>query len=374
MAWWLFRKKGSKNWHVGWRNEDTGKLESKTTRTADRQIAKQRAVQFERDRYEVSTHPTPYRLEDALTALVAEKKRAKRSRATLEITDCKARHLLRIMGEDFNVRDWTRETSHHYLDKRRAEEASDLTISYELGQLRQALYIAHGHTPPLYGRDPKTIWPKAALENAYIPQDTYWTIEQYYVAQDPALAVVSRRDHVAVYCNTGVRFSELYRIEAIHVDLENARVFIEGTKSASTREKKARRWVPLNAIALEVVERRLRLHPIGPLFPDFWSRSRLVQDMKKVGRRARVPAMSANDFRRTFATWCAEADVAESTVIKWMGHTSSTMIRRVYQQLSERRAASEGAKLSAFVGGSPAGSTYPAERVRTDAEHAPKLQ
>jgi integrase len=159
------------------------------------------------------------------------------------------------------------------------------------------------------------------------------------------------QDDVAIYCNTGVRYRELYRLEAKLVDLELKRVYVPGTKT-----KSAKRWVPLNAIALEVVQRRMALYPTGPLFPDRWSRSRLVQDMRRVAKRAGVPAVSANDFRRTFATWCGEAGVDESTVVSWMGHTSSKMVRRVYQQLSDRRASSEGAKLSAFVAATPAAS------------------
>jgi integrase len=73
----------------------------------------------------------------------------------------------------------------------------------------------------------------------------------------------------------------------------------------------------------------VKLYPTGPLFPDRWSRSRLVQDMRKVAKRARVPVVSANDFRRTFATFCGDSGVDETTCYRWMGHTSGAMIRRV---------------------------------------------
>lgn len=341
-GWWLFRKKNSKSWHVGWRDSKTGKVKSKSANTTDRAIAKQRAVQYERDRFTAEASAPAYSLTDALSMLLDSKRRNKRSAATMEITTLKCRHLIRVLGANFDVSQTTLEHSNMYVDQRRAEGAHDHTITKELGQLKQALRLAWRMTPPRFERDPSTIWPKEALENAYTPQDTYWTLEQYRAAQYHGIE--SRIDHVAMYCNTGVRLSELYRLEAQHVDLALARLWVPGTKT-----KSAKRWVPLNAIALEVVVRRKALHPEGPLFPDRWSRSRLVQDMKRVGRRAGVPAVSANDFRRTFATWCGEAGVDESTVISWMGHTSSKMVRRVYQQLSARRSASEGAKLSAFV-------------------------
>jgi integrase len=342
----LPKKSTRRNWHIGWRGED-GKVRSRSAATTDRAIAKRRGVKYERDRFEAEAHAPAYKLTDALDDLVAHKKRSKRSAATIEITECKCGHLRRVLGDDFDVAKTTLADSNMYVDQRRAEGAHDHTITKELGQLKQALRLARRATPPRFERDPSTIWPKEALENAYVPRDTYWTLEDYRTAQYHGIE--SRADHVAIYCNTGVRYRELYRLEAKHVDLELSRIYVAGTKT-----KSAKRWAPLNAIALEVIQRRVALYPTGPLFPDRWSRSRLVQDMRRVAKRAGVPAVSANDFRRTFATWCGEAGVDESTVVSWMGHTSSKMVRRVYQQLSVRRASSEGAKLSAFVAATPA--------------------
>lgn len=69
--------------------------------------------------------------------------------------------------------------------------------------------------------------------------------------------------------------------------------------------------------------------------------------MKKVCKRAGLPRVSTNDFRRTFATWCADYGVDESVCCNWMGHTSNAMVRRVYQQLSEKRSAGQAARLEA---------------------------
>lgn len=348
-GWWLFRKKNSSRWHVGWRDAQ-GKVRSRSARTSDRAIAKQRGVQYERDRFAAEADVPTYSLTDALDELLAHKKRNKRSDATIEIAVCKGGHLRRVFGVNRDVTTLTLEDSHHYIDIRRAEGAHDHTILKELAQLKQALYVARRATPPKFDRDPAVIWPKEALENAYQPRETYWTIEEYHTAQ--AHGVESRLDHVAMYCNTGMRHSELYRIEAQHVDVPGARLSVPGTKT-----KRAKRWVPLNAIALAVMVRRIAQHPTGQLFPDHWPSSTIADDMRRVGKRAGVPAVSANDFRRTFATWCGEAGVDEATCVKWMGHTNSTMIRRVYQQLSERRAATESAKLSAFVAVTPAATT-----------------
>lgn len=340
-GWWIFNKANSKSLHIGWRDEN-GKVRSRSAGTADRAIAKQRGIQFERERYAAEADIPAYRLADALADLVAHKKRVKRSAATLEITDCKCGHLLRVLGKDFDVTTTTIETSNGYLDQRRAEGAHDGTIHKELSQLRQALRLAWRAPVPKFHRDPSTMWPKEALENSYVPQEGYWTLEQYRAAQ--AHAVEGRADHIAMYCNTGMRLSELWRPCAEDIDRAHMRLWVPGTKT-----KGSRRFVPLNAIALEIVERRAKLYPKGPLFPDRWEREHLVRGMQRVAERAGVPAVSANDMRRTFATWCGEAGVDEGTVAKWMGHKSSQMVRLVYQKLSERRAATEGAKLSAFV-------------------------
>jgi len=365
---WIFKHPRSSYWKAGWRDLD-GKERTRSTKTTDRKLALQRARDFEREGDVPPSGPT-YSLEDALSELVAAKKRNKRSAATLEITDLKCRHLLRVFGKSRDVVTMTLEDSHRYIDQRRAEGAHDHTTLKELAQLLQALRIAYYTTPPRFPRDPKGVWPKAALENAYRPCDEYWTREQYATGQ--AHGIESRLDHVAMYCHTGVRLSELYRIEAKHVDLAGPRVFVDGTKSEHTKRRAAKRWVPLWGDALEVVRRRVELHPTGPLFPDRWSRSRLVQDMKRVGRRAGVPAMSANDFRRTFATWCGEAGVDERTCYGWMGHTSGTMIRRVYQQLTERRAAAQSGLLTTFAGTSEGTSSQGTDRVLSSAVTAAK--
>jgi integrase len=49
-----------------------------------------------------------------------------------------------------------------------------------------------------------------------------------------------------------------------------------------------------------------------------------------------VEPVTENDLRRTYSTWLAEAGVAESLLLKYMGHTSSAMLRRVYSQTTDR--------------------------------------
>jgi hypothetical protein len=103
-----------------------------------------------------------------------------------------------------------------------------LRSSKEVGNLLQACRIAGSQTRALFQRDPKPLWPKA-LDGAYEPVDRYWTREQYFAAMEQM--VPSRRDHVTEYCWTGVRYSELYVIEAKHIDELHRRAWVEGAKT-----------------------------------------------------------------------------------------------------------------------------------------------
>jgi integrase len=334
------RKPNSKFIYACWKDL-SGKTHERSTRTTDQKLAERRGRDLERAQDTIEDRPPTQTLEAALEELVSHKLREKRSAATLEITRCKVGHLLRVLGRRTMIDTITPRTVLLYLDQRRTEEAHDHTIAKEVLNLLQALRIARGQDAPLYHRDPKTLWPKA-LNGHYEPRDDYWTLEQYHCAQEHG--VVSRRDHVTVYCHTGCRYSELYRIEASDLDEVNRQVQVRGTKT-----KRAKRWVPVSSECWAVLRRRAQLYPTGTLFPDRWSRSRLVQDMKKVAKRAGVPRLSANGFRHTFCTWCGEAEVEERVCAEWMGHTSTAMIRRIYQHITARRSMAHRAKFAAFL-------------------------
>lgn len=336
---WLFRHPATPYWQAGWRCIRTGKSVSRSTRTADKKLAKQRGIRLERE-YDAADRAPTQTLHEALKALLEHKRRKKCSAATIEITECKAGHLLRLLGKPTPIDTLTLVQTERYLDVRRTEGSHDHTIHKELSNLLQALRVAKRHG--FYPGEPKALWP-SELDGAYTPQDTYLTVEQFNDAMGGMIE--SRRDHFAIYAHVGLRFSELYRLEAGHLNRFGRRLWVEGTKT-----KAARRWVDLDAAAYAVLYRRAEEHPEGLLFPDRWSRSRMVNDLKRVAKRTDTPAVSANDLRRTFSTWCADAGIDERTCLKWMGHTSSDMCRRVYQQLSARRGRAQIDLLSKYSG------------------------
>lgn len=350
---WVYKPSKSPYYYAAWRDLD-GRLRQRSTRTKDKAVARQRARQFEREHEAASRAPT-ITLEEALMELRDHKVRGERSVVTIEILECKGGHLLRLLGRHRMLDAITIRDTEQYLDKRKTEGASNHTIDKELSVLVQCLRRAQ-HLG-LYHSAPKAVWP-SMLRDTYTPRNRYYTREEFRRA---LLAMVpSRRDHFLVYCHTGLRHSELHAIEAQHVDHRLRRLHVPGTKTAA-----AGRVIDLTTEAYLALAARADEYPEGPLFPDVWHRSRIVKDLAKVHRRAglaparvkgepleppdpRLPA-SCNDFRRTFATWCADAGIAEMTVVRWLGHSSSRMIRKVYQQLSESRGREEVQRLDQLV-------------------------
>ena len=70
--------------------------------------------------------------------------------------------------------------------------------------------------------------------------------------------------------------------------------------------------------------------PGQPLFAPWRNRRRALRGACK---RAGIAPVSPNDLRRTFATWQAEAGVPEAGAASLLGHSSSTMVRRVYSKV-----------------------------------------
>ncbi len=298
-----------------WGYDANGVRWRESTHQADRKAAEVAARAIERKRADpaYAAAPKALPLEGVLQALRAEKVRAERAAATLELHDCKAGHLVRVLGRSYNVLTLTEERLTAYLDQRRQEGAGRHTVAKELGVLRGALRGAAAWNAGL--------WPRS-LTRYYKPKDRWLSVPEYraLLGQVPAL----RRDHVIAYCHTGARFSELYTITAEGVDLARGLVRLQGTKTDG-----AYRWVPISADLEEVLRRRIVLHPTGPLFEP-WQLSHMHSELKKHCRRAGIAGVSANDLRRTFCSWLCNAGVPEGQAAELLGHKGSLMVRRVY--------------------------------------------
>lgn len=278
----------------------------------------------------------------ALETLIGLRVRQKRAAGTIEKLELKSAHLLAYFGPQRDVRRMRLPDTTAYVAHRRAQRVSDSTIAIELGVLQAALrYLRRLER---YERDPDALWPDELSHGSGV-RDRWLPWAEYL--QVLAALAPEFRDHLVLYCACGLRFSELYSVRAVDL-IESAsghELRVRGTKTAN-----AARTVPVNPDALEVLQRRAEATPDGPLFPVTRSgpksqKAAWARALRSACRAARVGHVSTNDLRRTFASRAFQGGVAEALLIKWLGHTSPAMVRRVYAQASSEQHAREGAKL-----------------------------
>jgi integrase len=280
----------------------------------DRRAAEAIAIEIERRRASRASEPPSVKLIDALDALLAQDERAHRSAATIEIHTLKGRHLLRVFGPAFDLHHVSRSACTRYADQRVSEGASRHCVHMELATLRRACTVS-----------------EVPWSRAYMPEmGTVYTPRKAWLTHDQAralLAVLSpeQRDAVTCVLLLGVRKGELARLEARHLDHEREAVHVPGTKTEG-----ALRWVPAHRDAWEVLTRRAKARPSGPLFGPW---ENMTRDLARACKRAGVPRVSANDLRRTFVSWLANESESPLTVARLAGHTSTRMVERVYAQL-----------------------------------------
>jgi integrase len=292
---------------------------------------------------------------------IGMKVRAGRADGTISKLEDKSGALCRFFGAgERNAYTLTLADTTAYVVHRREAEVSDGTIAMEMAALTAALAYLKLHGK--YDRDPKALWPPE-LPHEFSKKRKRWLPWPEYLR---ILAAISAkwRDHFVMYCATGIRRGELYRILPKHVDLAGRTCVILGTKTPDDDGEPLERTVPLNADAHEVLERRMQDARRGePLFaleaPNWeahwvaWSRN-----LTRAAERAKVAHLMTVDCRRTFATWCAQQGVDETICIKWMGHRSTEMIRTVYRQVANWEHAQEGEKIPSrkrFLTPAPAG-------------------
>ena len=137
-----------------------------------------------------------------------------------------------------------------------------------------------------------------------------------------------KRDYLIMYAFLGLTYSELYRIGPTDIDWDGNQVYIRGTKTDYRR-----RTVPMDLKVRTILwERKDRT----PMFPT-WSASNMCRDIKKACAYASTdgtlkPA-TANDLRRTFATWLAREGVPLLNLAKLMGHSGTQMLTHVYARV-----------------------------------------
>jgi integrase len=261
---------------------------------------------------------------------------ANRAQSTRERGRISARHLARHLGIDLDMNAASLVLAgEHHMKERRKEGTGDGTIAKEVGY--GVMGLDRGRELGLFGGEPSGFIPKALRGYRYQPRTRVLTREEFAAlleaerkASGRCSWAIPRGDEMLAYVLTGARQAELYSTPKDDVDLSRRVLPIYGTKTDG-----AVREVPIVDELMPVIERRLRT-PGPMLFDQPWHRARMHQNLRRWCADAEIEPVTANDLRRTFATWMSEAGVAEGLLLKYMGHTSSTMLRRVYSQTTDR--------------------------------------
>ncbi len=227
-------------------------------------------------------------------------------------------HVARLLGaDDVNALDSARVGE--YADERTSEGASPETVRKELVTIKRALETAkeHGH----FLGEPRATMPRWRVR--YVPRKRWLTPAEL----DKLLAALGNDRHrrwvlLAVY--TGGRYSEVAAITWADVDRRAGTIRVAGTKTDGSD-----RHVPIPAPL-----KPLLTHPGAPGEAVAGTWPKVCRDLARACTKAKVPRVSPNDLRRTYASWLVQAGTSSYVVAQLLGHKTSRMVELVYGRLS----------------------------------------
>lgn len=314
--------------YYGYWTDVKGKHHRKTLRTRDPQVARSRL----RQRELVSTDPAAHGKHtlDQAVANLLDAVEAGNAAGTYRSYKQKARHLARVLGNP-ELSELDKGHGLAFVRQRKSERASDSTIHKELVVLRRALTEARERG--LWRGDPRSIVP--AIKVTYHPRERWLTPKQFewLLAEIPE----HRRLWAALAALAGGSLSEVERLLVEHVDLPNKRLRIPGKKRATRF-----RLVPIHPSLLPMlkaaIKRRTARDPLVARWPNVRRDLHAAVDRVNAASHKKLPKLpkvSPNDLRRTFASWLKQEGVDSLTVAHLMGHSSTRMIELVYGRLSD---------------------------------------
>jgi integrase len=322
----------NKTWWC-WGLDAKGKRWRRSTKQRDKRAAERAARRIEIELADQTHESRSLALSKAVECLIEHLDQQQRSKTTLQIYRQKAGHLVRILGARRDVSKMIEADTLEYWRVRSRERVdaedpgpSAHTVQKELRVLVQAVRYCEraGLCTPV--TQPGNLMPKElAQSRVYQPRERWLPRDTEYEALKGAMNT-ARRDYLVAFCFTGLRLGELYKIHAYHIDLVARELDADGTKT-----RRSKRIIPLSDEAFEVLARRAKERPTGPLFEEW---GKLHRDMRAACKRAGIDPVSPNDLRRTFASWLAQAGVPMLTTARLLGHSSTKMVEQVYAQLS----------------------------------------
>lgn len=276
-------------------------------------------------------------LGDWMSRTVAAKQAAGRAEATTKALQTQLGHWVRVLGEQALMADITPRVVLDFIAQRRSEGVTDHTIYKEIGAIKQVAKMArHAGCFPT---DPELLRPPDFV-TGYDPR------KRMMPPEEAAALISALKPHraavVAFILATGARLSETMKATAADIDWVAGFVHIRGTKT-----RKADRHIPIFAHVRPLLEQAEGALPFAR-----WGK--LHRDLAVACKRAGVEVVTPNDLRRSAGSWLIELGVSLELVARYLGHSSTAMVERVYgrprdtaiRDLMERQIAS-GKPLSA---------------------------
>jgi len=336
----LYKRSGSRYWWAEGRRLDNS-IWRHSTKQTDKGAASLAGKLLERRELLGADDSAPTAtLADGLDAMKAADERAGKPAGTVEYHRTKGGHLARLLGPACPLASIDAAALRSYADTRIGEGAHRHTVQKEIVVLRYGAKLAGVPIPVEHVPD---------LGRFYVPRTRWLTIEELrrlHFATLPA-----RRDWLTVFCGTGVRWSELYRIEARDLDPARRRLVVRVTKTDDVLRSPA-----ISDDALDVLVRRAKATPTGPLFPAY-GKHPFRELMRRACARIGIEMVTPNDLRRTYCSWLAFNSVPEGRAAKYLGN-SARMVRLVYAQIADQSAIDDGANLPRIFGRSTHSSPH----------------
>jgi integrase len=321
----LFKRGGI--WHMR-----TDPITGKQRSTECRDLAAAREVRASRERAAAN----PSHATQSAATLSGECRRMIDARAALgkatSFYEQKLGHWCRVLGDRFPLSNFGPAQVDHFVAQRRAEGASDHTITKEFRCLATALRLSKRSGS--YAGELAVLRPMG-LTAGYVPRTRALSPSELValLAELPP----ERWAFVALIVGLGLRRGEAIALTPEHVDLQLGVVRVPGTKTAG-----AKRDVPVLGPFLGIVTKAAAALPLAP-----WGN--YLRDLRIACKRAGIETVTANDLRRTHATLLRQAGVERDVVRRLLGHSSgSVMLETVYDQPKPLELAARAGELASF--------------------------
>lgn len=258
-------------------------------------------------------------ISDVVRLLYDALDRRGRSQTTKDQAREKLGHFVRLwLTKSLDEIDWPL-LSDYIRERLDEDKVKRLTVSHELGYLRQAWKLARaaGWVP----RPWDEVMPER-FDRQYVPR-TRW------LSPDELRAVLAslEDEHAAIVAwivATGSDVGDLERAQAGDIDWRRKLVRVRGTKTVFRD-----RYVPITPLTAPLLKLAEKAGP--PFEPWPWINGAL----RRIARLLGIPHFTPKDLRRTHGQWLRGAGVDPHLIGRVLGHADSAMADRVYAQGDE---------------------------------------